>query len=106
MSYRFKIVVFAGDNCGPEMMNEALKASTPNSFGPFVAETFVRAQAYHLKVLKTVENHHPAIKFDFEDHLLGGASIDATGSPLEEEAITAAKNADAVLLGAIGGPTH
>ncbi|KAK8049937.1 beta-isopropylmalate dehydrogenase A [Apiospora phragmitis] len=36
--------------------------------------------------------------------LLGGCSIDATGSPLTDEALTAAKNADAVLLGAIGGP--
>lgn len=32
------------------------------------------------------------------------ASIDATGSPLTDEALTAAKNADAVILGAIGGP--
>jgi isocitrate/isopropylmalate dehydrogenase len=34
------------------------------------------------------------------------ASIDATGSPLTDEALTAAKNADAVLLGAIGGPVR
>jgi isocitrate/isopropylmalate dehydrogenase len=32
------------------------------------------------------------------------ASIDATGSPLTDEALEAAKNADAVFLGAIGGP--
>ena len=32
------------------------------------------------------------------------ASIDATGEPLTDEALTAAKNADAVILGAIGGP--
>lgn len=32
------------------------------------------------------------------------ASIDATGSPLTDEALTAAKHADAVILGAIGGP--
>ena len=32
------------------------------------------------------------------------ASIDATGNPLTDEALNAAKNADAVLLGAIGGP--
>ena len=32
------------------------------------------------------------------------ASIDATGSPLTDEALAAAKNADAVILGAIGGP--
>ena len=34
------------------------------------------------------------------------ASIDATGSPLTDEALAAAKNADAVLLGAIGGPVR
>lgn len=32
------------------------------------------------------------------------ASIDAVGTPLTDEALTAAKNADAVILGAIGGP--
>ena len=32
------------------------------------------------------------------------ASIDATGSPLTDEALKAAQTADAVLLGAIGGP--
>lgn len=32
------------------------------------------------------------------------ASIDAAGTPLTDEALTAAKNADAVILGAIGGP--
>ncbi|KAL9630802.1 MAG: hypothetical protein Q9164_006229 [Protoblastenia rupestris] len=59
----YKIVVFAGDYCGPE-------ASPPVPF--------------------------PPIK----------ASIDATGSPLTDEALNAAKNADAVLLGAIGGPKY
>ena len=34
------------------------------------------------------------------------ASIDATGNPLTDEALNAAKNADAVLLGAIGGPVR
>lgn len=34
------------------------------------------------------------------------ASIDATGSPLTDEALHAAKNADAILLGAIGGPVR
>ncbi|KAK3333162.1 Isopropylmalate dehydrogenase-like domain-containing protein [Cercophora scortea] len=35
---------------------------------------------------------------------MGGASIDAHNDPLTEEALSAAKSADAVLLGAIGGP--
>ncbi|KAJ9371495.1 hypothetical protein DTO282E5_3898 [Paecilomyces variotii] len=76
----YNIVVFAGDHCGPEVTAEALK------------------------VLRTVEKHREDITFNFQDHLLGGASIDATGSPLTDEALTAAKNADAVFLGAVGGP--
>lgn len=34
------------------------------------------------------------------------ASIDAVGTPLTDEALNAAKNADAVILGAIGGPVR
>ncbi|KAL1856171.1 3-isopropylmalate dehydrogenase [Paecilomyces lecythidis] len=76
----YNIVVFAGDYCGPEVTAEALK------------------------VLRTVEKHREDITLNFQDQLLGGASIDATGSPLTDEALTAAKNADAVFLGAVGGP--
>ncbi len=65
------------------------------------------------------------MNFEFQEHLLGGvcetetavylflvnlnivqASIDATGSPLTDDALTAAKEAHAVLLGAIGGPVN
>lgn len=49
-----------------------------------------------------------AKKFNFEieyDHkLIGGAAIDDCGNPLPEETVVSAKNADAVLLGAVGGP--
>jgi len=76
----FNIVVFAGDYCGPEVSAEAIKA------------------------LKVVEKCSKDIKFNFQDHLLGGASIDATGSPLTDEALQAAKAANAVFLGAVGGP--
>ncbi|KAJ5625007.1 beta-isopropylmalate dehydrogenase A [Penicillium lagena] len=76
----FNVVVFAGDHCGPEVTKEAIK------------------------ILKVIEKKRGDISFNLQDHLLGGASIDATGSPLTDEALTAAKNADAVLLGAIGGP--
>ncbi|KAL1963594.1 hypothetical protein VTN77DRAFT_8039 [Rasamsonia byssochlamydoides] len=76
----YNIVVFAGDYCGPEVTAEALK------------------------VLRVIEKHRYDITFNFQDQLLGGASIDATGVPLTDEALNAAKNADAVLLGAIGGP--
>ncbi|UKZ55227.1 3-isopropylmalate dehydratase [Trichoderma virens] len=75
------IVVFAGDHCGPEVIAEAIK------------------------VIKTVEELSPtAGKFNLQEHLLGGCSIDQTGTPLTDEALAAAKAADAVLLGAIGGP--
>ncbi|KAL2753363.1 hypothetical protein ACRALDRAFT_2043797 [Sodiomyces alcalophilus JCM 7366] len=81
MTTTHDIVVFAGDHCGPEVVAEGIK------------------------VLKTIEAHSPSAgKFNLQEHLLGGASIDATGSPLTDEALNAAKSASAILLGAIGGP--
>ncbi|KAK0385864.1 hypothetical protein NLU13_7041 [Sarocladium strictum] len=75
------VVVFAGDHCGPEVIAEGIK------------------------VIKTIEELRPtAGKFNLQNHLLGGCSIDETGNPLTDEALAAAKAADAVLLGAIGGP--
>ncbi|RPB03269.1 3-isopropylmalate dehydrogenase [Choiromyces venosus 120613-1] len=79
MAQTRKIVVFEGDHCGPEVIKEAIK------------------------VLNVIERYGKA-KFDFQNHLLGGASIDATGEPLTDQALDAAKAADAVLLGAVGGP--
>ena len=43
------------------------------------------------------------IDFNYDEILMGGCSIDATGEPLTKEAIEQAKRADAVLLGSIGG---
>ncbi|KAL2164532.1 hypothetical protein VTH06DRAFT_3748 [Thermothelomyces fergusii] len=75
------IVVFGGDHCGPEVVAEAIK------------------------VIKAIETHSPSAgKFNLQHHLLGGASIQAHNTPLTAEALAAAKAADAVLLGAIGGP--
>ncbi|KAF2492426.1 3-isopropylmalate dehydrogenase [Lophium mytilinum] len=76
----FKIVVFGGDGVGPEVIAEAVK------------------------ILKVVEKGTPDVKFEFEDHLFGGASIDANGTPLTDETLAAAKTSDAVILGAVGGP--
>jgi 3-isopropylmalate dehydrogenase len=42
--------------------------------------------------------------FETAEHRFGGAAIDATGSPLPPETLAAAREADAVLLGAVGGP--
>jgi len=43
-------------------------------------------------------------RFEFHEHLIGGAAIDASGDPLPGMTIDACKAADAVLLGAVGGP--
>ncbi|KAH7349555.1 3-isopropylmalate dehydrogenase [Plectosphaerella cucumerina] len=75
------IVIFAGDHCGPEVVSEGVK------------------------ILRTIEENRPSAgHFNLQEHLLGGASIDANGSPLTDEALNAAKAASAILLGAIGGP--
>ena len=42
--------------------------------------------------------------FQFSEHLIGGAAIDATGSALPDATLAAARMADAILLGAVGGP--
>ncbi len=42
--------------------------------------------------------------FSIEDRLIGGAAIDATGSPLPDDTLALCKESDAVLLGAVGGP--
>lgn len=80
MSTTKNIVVLPGDHVGQEITEEAIK------------------------VLKAIESVRPNIKFNFEHHLIGGAAIDATGVPLPDEALEAAKKSDAVLLGAVGGP--
>ncbi len=76
----FNIAVIRGDGIGPEIVNEAIKVLDK------VAGKF---------------NH----TFNYTDVLLGGASIDATGVPLTDEAIEACKKSDAVLMGSIGGDT-
>jgi 3-isopropylmalate dehydrogenase len=42
--------------------------------------------------------------FDYEEHVFGGASIDRFGTALTDETLAACRNADAVLLAAVGGP--
>ena len=74
------IVCIPGDGIGPEIVAEAKKVLDKV------------AQKY---------NH----SITYKDILMGGASIDACGEPLTEEAIAAAKAADAVLMGSIGGNT-
>src|SRR5918997_2448137 len=42
--------------------------------------------------------------FDYDERLVGGASIDAHGAALTDEVLDACRHADAVLLAAVGGP--
>lgn len=74
------IVCIPGDGIGPEIVSEAKKV---------------------LEKVASKYNH----TIQFSDILMGGASIDACGEPLTEEAIETAKAADAVLMGSIGGNT-
>ena len=69
-----KLVLLPGDGIGPEIVSAATR------------------------VLDAVG------EFDYEERLVGGASIDADGTALTEEVLEACRNADAVLLGAVGGP--
>jgi 3-isopropylmalate dehydrogenase len=73
------IAVLAGDGIGAEVTAEAVRALQK------VASRF---------------DH----RFEFESGLLGGAAIDATGSPLPPATLALATRVDAILLGAVGGP--
>ncbi len=68
------IVTLPGDGIGPEIM------------------------APTLELLQTLGD------FEFEEHVFGGASIDAHGVALTDEVLDACQRADAVLLAAVGGP--
>jgi 3-isopropylmalate dehydrogenase len=56
-----------------------------------------------VSVLRAVARRY-GHEFHFEERLIGGAAIDATGDPLPAATLDAARSADAVLLGAVGGP--
>ncbi|NDF12516.1 MAG: 3-isopropylmalate dehydrogenase [Proteobacteria bacterium] len=73
------ILVLAGDGIGPEVCKEAEK------------------------VLNWLSAKGP-VKFNLSHALLGGAAYDKTGTPFPTETLEAAKKADAILLGAVGGP--
>jgi 3-isopropylmalate dehydrogenase len=68
------IVLLPGDGIGPEVMAAATQVLTELG------------------------------EFDFDERLVGGASIDAHGTALTDEVLDACRNADAVLLAAVGGP--
>jgi 3-isopropylmalate dehydrogenase len=70
-----RVVLLPGDGIGPEIIRSALE------------------------VLSAA-----GVELDYEEHLFGGASIDAHGTALTDETLEACRSADAVLLAAVGGP--
>ena len=74
-----RILLLPGDGIGPEVTREARR------------------------VLEAVAES-AGLKLGFEEELIGGASIDARGTPLSDEALDAARECRAVLMGAVGGP--
>ena len=75
----FTIAVLPGDGIGQEVTPEAVR------------------------VLRTVGGR-AAATFEFQEALIGGAAIDATGQPLPPETLALCRRADAILFGAVGGP--
>ena len=73
------ILLLSGDGIGPEIMHEASR------------------------VLDRVNDRY-SLGLTMETRLIGGAAIDATGEPLPAETLTQAKQSEAVILGAVGGP--
>jgi 3-isopropylmalate dehydrogenase len=79
MASNKKLLVLPGDGIGPEVMREVRR----------VVEWMGRRRA---------------VTFDIGEDLVGGAAIDARGVPITEETVARAREADAVLFGAVGGP--
>ncbi len=76
---KYKITLLPGDGIGPEVVAEAARVLD------FVASKY---------------NH----TFEYKERLMGGCSIDKYGSSLTDETLADCQSADAVLLGAVGGP--
>ena len=74
-----KILTLPGDGIGPEVVAEALK------------------------VLAVLQGSY-GFEVELSDGLIGGAAYEATGTPLPQETMAKASQADAVLMGAVGGP--
>jgi 3-isopropylmalate dehydrogenase len=79
MTIQKTIVLLPGDGIGPEIMRAAVRV-LKNCAGEFGHE------------------------FNFAEFPFGGCAIDATGEPLPAETLAACRAADAILLGAVGGP--
>lgn len=75
----YNIAVIKGDGIGPDVVNEEIRVLNK------IGEKF---------------GH----KFEYKEVLLGGAAIDACGTPIPKETVETCKASDSVLLGAVGGP--
>lgn len=84
-----------GEKKGKESMDYRITSIPGDGIGP---EIVAEAKKVLLGIAKKYGH-----TFTFTDILMGGASIDAYGVPLTDEAIETAKAADAVLMGSIGG---
>jgi 3-isopropylmalate dehydrogenase len=74
-----RIVLLPGDGIGPEVTEQA-------------------------RLCLVAAGRQAGLEFEFHEELIGGASIDAHGTPLRDEVIEACRGSRAVLLGAVGGP--
>ena len=74
-----KLLILPGDGIGPEVMREVRR------------------------VIDWMDRRR-MVSFDVSDDLVGGASIDARGTPMTDETMQKAKDADAILFGSVGGP--
>jgi 3-isopropylmalate dehydrogenase len=81
MSQARKIVILPGDGIGPEIIAEGRK------------------------ILDAINERHD-LGLSMQTCVFGGAAYDETGTPLPEDTLNACREADAILLGAIGGPQY
>jgi len=79
MAQTKKLLLLPGDGIGPEIMRETRR------------------------LIEWLEKNRP-IAFTVEEDLIGGASFDVHGTPLRDEAVAKGAAADAILMGAVGGP--
>src|SRR5450432_1398820 len=74
-----KLLILPGDGIGPEVMREVRR------------------------IIDWMDRRR-MVTFDLTEDLVGGAAIDARKTPITDATLQAAKDADAILFGAVGGP--
>ena len=80
MAANKKLLVLPGDGIGPEVMHEVRR------------------------IIDWMDRRR-SLTFQIEEGLVGGAAIDAVGSPCPDATVAKARAADAVLFGSVGGPS-